>query len=701
MPKKEPLSINDGDGLFALLLAGVSSALMACLFMNQIIMAGLPGVDPVLALPVYAIMGVYWVMASCLVAGVYVVIYRSRAEAAGLFGMAGLLAAGLSGEIYDPVLLIEALQAYSYHFIGTDQLLWSGAYGVYMFFAMYFLVKPPPVISAGTHGTAAIQDGSAYIDETPVGASDAMIIGGHLKSGKLLRYSGDRHLATMAPTGAGKGVGVIIPNLLNYPYSVITVDPKGENCNFTADHRQNKLGQQIICLDPFRESIRGKQEGTNHFNPLDGIPTSFQDAFDPCMDIVDIVFTKEMVGDLFWINRAKNLYLGFLIYVCAAPEYNDPAHPSYSPEMRNLSTINHLFSIPAEDLMVYIKKISVSDLPLDIKKFANEILTAAASEKMLVSIMETLKSEIQIFHSPEISSVMSHSDFSYDEVITGHATVYLIIPSEKLEAYSKWIRVVITMFIRRAIAIRKTDLAKANQEKVLFLLDEFANLGRLDVVRKAYSLVRGYGLKFWIIFQDLSQLQPLYKENWKSFFSNSGVIQVFGTNDIDTAEYISKTMGETTVISVSKSKNKSSGRTSSSGNSTSRSEQKRRVLTADEVRRLPKDQQIILLEGENPILARRIRYYSDPRFASLVPPQSVIFNTINHLPIRFPIDDDTGTIETKLRCLILSYQEVRPHPTNSDGEKQVEREIDDPPDKQTEKNPSKDDPGEDYSITMF
>ncbi|MCC5942421.1 MAG: type IV secretory system conjugative DNA transfer family protein [Balneolaceae bacterium] len=692
MEKKEILVVDDGDLLLPLGIAGVSSLLMAYLFMNQMIMIGFTGVMPDLILPRPVIMGLFWIMGTSLVFALYLILTGKSVEGAGLFVLAGICVGGTSGELYDASLLIGALRDYSYTFILRDQWILGGVYWTYMFLAMFFLIKPPLKRSVGTHGTAEIQYGDHYMDDSPIGASGRLIIGAHLKKGKLLKYGGDRHLATMAPTGAGKGVGVIIPNLLNYPYSVITVDPKGENCNFTADHRERELGQQIICLDPFRESIWGKKNGTHHFNPLDGISTNFQDAFDPCMDIVDIVFTKEMTGDPFWINRAKNLYLGFLIYVCTAPEYNHPNHPNYSPELRNLSTINHLFSIPSEDLMVYIKKISISDLPLDIKKFANEILTAAASEKMLVSIMETLKSEIQIFHSPEISSVMSHSDFSYEQVITGRATIYLIIPSEKLEAYSKWIRVVITMFIRKAISIRKTNLAKANEEKVLFLLDEFANLGRLDVVRKAYSLVRGYGLKFWIIFQDLSQIQPLYKENWKSFFSNSGIIQVFGTNDIDTAEYISKTIGETTVVSVSKSKNKSSGQHHSSGRGTSRSEQKRRVMNADEVRRLPSNQQIILVEGENPILAKRIRYYSDPRFSALTPDQSEVFETINNLPAKFPIDDDTGTIEVKLRRLIRNHEYEQYKATDSD-EKEAEREI--------EEHTQKEDIGDDFEITMF
>ena len=123
-------------------------------------------------------------------------------------------------------------------------------------------------------------------------------------------------------------------------------------------------------------------------------------------------------------------------------------------------------------------------------------------------------------------------------------------------------------------------------------------------------------------------------------------------------------------------------------------------MNADEVRQLPAFQQIILVEGKNPIVAKRIRYYDDPRFSALTPTQSEVFETITELPNRFAIDDDTGTIEMKLRRLIRSHESQQPSSGNGD-EREAEREIENQRERQAEERSAKDEPGEDYSITMF
>ena len=558
-----------------------------------------------------------------------------------------------NGEIYNPYYLFLFLREYSYAAIAANLYLWSFFYFSITSMAVYGFIRPSKDEETGVHGTAEIQYGDHYAEKKfTVGGEGELILGRHKKTNKILTVKSEKHFITFASTGSGKGVGSIIPNLLHYPNTVVVVDPKGENCNFTAEHRQNFFDQEIICLDPFRESVWGKENGTNHFNPLDAIPHTFQKAFRPCNALVDTIFAEEIKGDPFWIKRAKNLYLGFLIYICTAPEYNDSDHPGYNAELRNLSTVNHLFSIPAEDLMAYIEKISVSDVPLNIKKFANEFLSAGASVKMLIGITETLKGEIQLFHSPEISAVMSGSDFSYDDAILDGATIYLIVPPEELRTYSKWTRIIITTLIQRAIYIRKTDLIEAYDKKILFLLDEFTNLGKLDVVRNNYSIARGYGLQFWIIFQDLGQLKPLYKKSWTSFFSNADIVQVFGVNDIDTADYISRILGETTIVSVSKSKNKNLGFKAGGGESTSQTEQKRKLYNPDEIKRFPKNLQFLITNGEYPIVARKITYYDDATFNPYTPTQTEVFTKLKELPRSFDINSDEISLEHQLRSII-------------------------------------------------
>lgn len=677
-------------------LTGLLSVVMSWLYFNQFVMNGIGDVRPTIQIGKTGVMIIFWLLAVSLLTGGYFLWKKHWRKASFSFFSAGLFVLSVNGGLYDPSLLFYYTQEYSVSSIPRYLLIWGSLYVITMMVVIWGAIRPRGPAEKGVHGTAEVQLGDHYTHKGfKVGGEGEIVIGRHKKSNKILTFKGEKHLVTVAPTRSGKGVGSIIPNLLHYPNSVIVVDPKGENCNFTAEHRQNKFGHKIICLDPFRESIWGKENGTNHFNPLDAIPNTFQKAFRPCNALVDTIFSEEIKGDPFWSRRAKNLYLGFLIYICTAPEFNNPDHPDYHPDLRNLSTVNHLFSIPAEDLMAYIEKISVSDVPLNVKKFANDVLSAGVSVKMLIGIMETLKSEIQLFHSPELSSVMSHSDFSYDEVATGKATIYLIVPPEELRTYSKWTRIMITMFIQRAIYIRKTRLQEAREEKILFLIDEFTNLGKLNIVRDNYSIAGGYGLQFWIIFQDLGQLKLLYKQSWQSFFSNADIVQVFGVNDIDTAEYISRTLGDTTIVSVSKSKNQSTGFRNSGGKGTSKSEQKRRLYNADEVKRFPRNLQFIITNGENPVIAKKIQYYRDPEFKDYTPTQTQVFSKLRSLPVWFDIDNDDLSLERKLRLLI--HGEARPDHPPAEDSNEIQLSVDNPDIDDLEE----DDHGDDMDISMF
>jgi type IV secretion system protein VirD4 len=158
-------------------------------------------------------------------------------------------------------------------------------------------------------------------------------------------------------------------------------------------------------------------------------------------------------------------------------------------------------------------------------------------------------------------------------------------------------------------------------ERVLFLLDEFAQLGRMRPVERGVTLVGGYGVTFWMLVQDLAQLRKAYPDAWETLLANADVLQAFGINDWETAEHLSRLTGDTTVVVETDSETwgTSTGRTAhrQEGQSSSRSERGRRLLTADEVRRMPRDRMLIFMRGCGPINARRIDYRTDPGFAGL------------------------------------------------------------------------------------
>src|SRR3989454_3694893 len=154
------------------------------------------------------------------------------------------------------------------------------------------------------------------------------------------------------------------------------------------------------------------------------------------------------------------------------------------------------------------------------------------------------------------------------------------------------------------------------KERVLFLLDEFAHLGRMHPVQRDIGLAGGFGVTFWLIVQDLSQLKSTYGETWLTFLANIGVLQAFGINDWDTAEYLSKMTGEATIHVESEHHSRGVSRGSHAqrqlGAGRTRSEQGRRLLLPDEVRRLPREAELLFVKGDAPLLVERLNYLHDP-----------------------------------------------------------------------------------------
>jgi len=157
------------------------------------------------------------------------------------------------------------------------------------------------------------------------------------------------------------------------------------------------------------------------------------------------------------------------------------------------------------------------------------------------------------------------------------------------------------------------------RERVLFLLDEFAHLRRMHPVQRDIGLAGGYGVRFWLVLQDLSQLRSTYGDTWQTFLANVDLLQAFGTSDWDTAEYLSKITGEATiqVSTENQSTGESRGRNPhrQQGAGWSVAEIGRRLLFADEIRRLRRDQQLLFVKGMPPLLTERVNYLRDAAFA--------------------------------------------------------------------------------------
>lgn len=429
----------------------------------------------------------------------------------------------------------------------------------------------------------------------------------------LLRYAGDGHLLTIAPTRSGKGVGCVLPNLLTYRGAVLVTDPKGENFAVTARARR-ALGQQVIAIDPF-----GVVGGLDAFNPLDAIDPTGEDANDEARLLADMLVVEEGRGGgdhTFWTEEARALLSGLILHVVA----------SAPPELRTLSHVRELLTLPPEPFqLVLTDMLESEDVGGLVSRAAARLLQKAERERS--GVISAAQSHTHFLDSPRMGRVLGRSSFRMADLRGGALSLYLVLPPERLDGYRRWLRLVIAsalLELTRRAGMSGSASVGQPRHRVLFMLDEFAHLGRMQPIERDVGLVAGYGVTFWLLLQDMAQLRATYGDRWQTFVANCAVLQAFGTNDWETAEYLSKLTGEATIrigsenVSTGVSRGRHAQRQHGSSNTTS--ERGRRLLTPDEVLRLPRDEQLVFVRGEHPVRAKKLAYHRDEEFRGLADP---------------------------------------------------------------------------------
>ncbi len=456
-----------------------------------------------------------------------------------------------------------------------------------------------PGSRGGVHGSAHFA--SAAQVKNSLGGSAGLIVGReNRKGGQLLRYAGQAHLLTIAPTRSGKGVGAIIPNLLTADRSVLCIDPKGENARITARAR-SRFGP-VYVLDPFE--ISGQPSAA--FNPLASLDPDSLDLAEDAALLADALVHDPpgQVGEAHWNEEAKALIAGLILHVvCTA-----------APEIRTLSAVRELLTSSTQEFRTILEIMQGSaNAGGLVRRAANRHL--GKSEREASGVLSSAQRHTHFLDSARINLTMASSDFRFADLKDAKATVFLVLPPERLDAYSRWLRLMVAQAIH--------DLARSPARPaapVLFLLDEFAALGRLEPVERAFGLMAGYGLQLWPILQDMHQLWGAYGKSAGTFVSNAGLVQIFNVADVETASWVSKSIGATTMSCQTTGTSTSRGgmqlfETKSASTSTHLS--RRELMTPDEIMRLDSSLEILLRQGEAPVIAAKIRYFDDPAFRNL------------------------------------------------------------------------------------
>lgn len=354
--------------------------------------------------------------------------------------------------------------------------------------------------------------------------------------GKFFANEPKRHFLSVAPTRSGKGVSLIIPNLLLYRGSAIVIDPKGENAWITAKYRRDKLKQKTIILDPWGEvnrrygDLAGEQETIARFNPLSILNPASAHYADDIAYLADALIINQG-KDPHWDDSARELVAGLMAYLI---EKIGGA---------TLADVRGYLALPADEIRAIAK---------DALQFGPESVAArklgrfSLDSKEISSIISTALTQTAFLDSATLAENMQASDFSFEDLINGQATIYLVLPVDKLQTYGRWLRLLVSIGIRTvARNVRPLPLP------VLFMLDEFGTIGKLSAVSQAYGLMAGLQMVIWAFVQDINQLKRDYPEDWETFIGNSTAIAFFNVMDNTTARYVSEMCGTTTIERIS------------------------------------------------------------------------------------------------------------------------------------------------------
>lgn len=475
------------------------------------------------------------------------------------------------------------------------------------------------------HGDAQFEERTT-IDRAGLLGPTGIVLG---KLGRrYLLLPGQQGVALAAPPRAGKGTGVVIPNALHWPGSLVCIDLKRENWTVTAGYRQ-ACGQQCFLFEPFADDAR-----THRWNPFHYV------APDPARRVNDLQRIAAMLypdpaRDTFWMASARSLFLGIALYVFETPSLP----PTIGEVLRQgMASDEEGFAEHWKRLMA--GRLSGSQ-PLSAECVRSLCDVIDQAPPTASSIRKTFTSRLDLWLNPILDAATSGNDFDLRDLRRTPMSIYVGVNPEDLHR----LRPVLNLFFQQAIGLQTRELPEHNpalKHQVMMLLDEFTALGRIPIIAESISYLPGYNVRVVLVIQTPAQLREVYGvHNADTMLKSLAARIVFTPKDHADATDISNELGNQTVRveSVSKPRWTFGKGFGQRGPQVSTSEQRRPLLLPQEVKELPPDQAIIFYEGLRPIRCRKIRYYADRIFKKRLrapPPRPPALTLVRHEVPRAP-----------------------------------------------------------------
>lgn len=515
-----------------------------------------------------------------------------------------------------------------------------------------------------THGSADWA-GAKDIVAAKVADTSGVVLGVNPFTKKLLRHDGPEHILLMAPTRSGKGICVIIPTCFLWKHSIFVLDVKGENWKITSWYRKHILKQKVMNYSPM--STDGS---TLRWNPLAEIHFREDEEYGDIQNSVDMIVDPEGKGKPdFWDKASSSALIASILHLFYShyrenkplPTMTDIAsfftNPSRSVDQQMQLMMNYqhiskeeffsddnilqkLYKEYIKDFKPFNDELGCDVHTLDELKVvlrernidfteepflrllvhprvaagAAEMLQRGGDEKS--GVVSSAKSFFNLYQNPIIEQNTAVSDFKIEDLLDDNQAVsfYLGIPIRDLNTLKPLVRLLLNSILRTLIREMEDDdldqEKKKRKQRLLLMLDEFPQFGKLDMMEKALAVCAGYGIKACVVCQDLKQLNSAYgKDN--SIISNCHIKTYFTpTHDGEAAPYISKLLGKQTISSESRSQQGGLFKGSTTTSSIARD-----LMAPDEVLKIPFKKELIFIAGHKPIYGNKLEWYKEPFLA--------------------------------------------------------------------------------------
>jgi len=414
---------------------------------------------------------------------------------------------------------------------------------------------------------------------------------------KFLTFGGSEHAIVEAPTRSGKGVGIVIPNLLSWQDSVVVLDVKRENWDATAGFRQ-KHGQAVFLFNPTDPEGR-----TARYNPL-----GYIDRNDPDQVVIELqkiatmLFVPPERGEPFWTDSARTAFVGVGAYLAVADQ------PFTIGAIYRLMTTG--------DTRGFFRRV-LEDRTLSLSQGCRNALAdfTSGADNTFAGIVQTVTSKLSLWLNPRVDAATGECDFDLRVLRSKPMSIYLGVSPDELDRVAPLYNLLFQQLVDLNVRTLPDDDTPL---QVLVILDEFARIGRAQVIASAFSYVAGYGIRLLPVIQSRSQLRAVYGEHVANeIVANCGVEVAFTPKELRVANELSERIGYVGQEAVTKSLTIHG---ILANRSKSMSDQRRALLLPQELMQFSQDELLLLRGGIPPIHGDKIRFYADTLFRGRVLP---------------------------------------------------------------------------------